>query len=219
MSKWAVTYEVTASGRTRVGTWRGGDVGTVLFLPGRGDSLELREPAARMLSAWGLTTVLVEHAGQGGSGHLGSHPQAVHIHDFGDHLGTARQVARRIATGSAPGPLLLLAHSMGGLIALPLIAEPGVRFAAAVITAPMWRFAEALPLPALRTVAYAMGQFGRTRMFTWGERPWSLDGCLDMRTTNPVQRRRLTTFAGDRPTTTCSAADSPGGGCAPPARS
>jgi lysophospholipase len=187
---WSVTLD--PAGGTRVGTWRGTGRGTVVVVPGRGDSLELREDVAARLAERGLTTVLVEHAGQGGSGRLGRHPDAVHIGDFRVHLDAADRATARAAQD---GQVFVLAHSMGGLVAAHLLARHPGRVAGAVLTAPMWGFAGPVPLPVVRALAAAMTGLGRGREFAAGERPWDLAGCLAMRTDDPERRALLAGFA------------------------
>ncbi len=190
---WTVTRDPAGA---RVGTWRAGGPGTVVFVPGRGDSLELREDVASGLADRGLSTVMVEHLGQGGSGRLGRHPDAVHVDDFDVHLdAAARAVDRAVDRAVASGPVFLLAHSMGGLVAAHLLARRPRRVAAAVVTAPMWGFAGPVPLPVVRALATAMTHLGHGRDFAAGERAWRLDHCLDMRTTDPDRRAALTGFA------------------------
>ncbi len=176
----------------RVGTWRAGGPGTVVLVPGRGDSLELREDVAPRLADRGLSTVVVEHLGQGASGHLGRHPDAVHVDDLDVHLDAAARAADRAA---ADGPVFVLAHSMGGLVAAHLLARRPHRVAAAVVTAPMRGFAGPVPRPVVRALATAMTHLGHGRDFAAGERAWRLDRCLDMRTTDPDRRAALTGFA------------------------
>ncbi|MGL5930580.1 MAG: alpha/beta fold hydrolase [Dermatophilaceae bacterium] len=167
--------------------------GSVLLVPGRGDSLELREQTAEVLAGRGWSTIMVEHVGQGGSGHLGEHPDAVHIDDFAIHLRAAEHVVV-----STQGTLHLLAHSMGGLIGAHLVARHPGRFVGAVFTAPMWRFGAGSPLPVVRAISTAMVAMGRGRRFAAGERPWTEESCLDMRTGDPDRREFLASLARQR---------------------
>jgi lysophospholipase len=188
---WSVARDPV--GGARVGTWSGTGRGTVVLVPGRGDSLELREDVAARLADRGLTTVLVEHVGQGGSGRLGRHPDAVHVDDFRVHLDAADRATGRAAQD---GPVFVLAHSMGGLVAAHLLARRPHRVAAAVLTAPMWGFGGPVPRPVVRALATGLTCLGRGRDFAAGERPWDLPGCLDMRTADPERRAALARFAG-----------------------
>lgn len=175
----------------RVGRMSGSGDRTVLFVPGRGDSLELREDVGRRLARRAGAVVMVELRGQGGSGRLGRHPDAVHIDDFGQHLD---DIERVLATMPDDG-LLLVAHSMGGLLAAHLLARHHERFAAAAISSPMWRFTQ--PLPLVRTLASSARTLGRGDTFAAGEQPFDLATCLDMRTGRPGPSAdgRLETFA------------------------
>lgn len=189
-----ITTNPTPAGPTRVGWWDGPGAGTVLFVPGRGDSIELRAPVADGLAERGFSTVVVEHVGQGGSGRLGRHPDAVHVDDFAVHLDAVDRVVDAVVP-SARGPLYLLGHSMGGLLAGHLLVRHPGRFAAAVLTAPFWGFAGPLPLPAVRALSAAATAAGLGRELALGERPWDLESCLTMRTTDAAGRAALTEFA------------------------
>jgi lysophospholipase len=162
---------------------------TVLFVPGRGDSLELRESVGARLKQAGYSVVFTEHRGQGGSGRLGAHPDAVHIDSFWEHLAVIEE-----ALVTIQGPVHLLSHSMGGLLSLHLLARHPNRFASAAFSSPMWGFVDAPVWMAavLSTVASSLGQGKR---FAQGEGPFDLRTCLGMRTTSPVSEAVLKSFS------------------------
>jgi lysophospholipase len=175
---WSIARLRTDDGEVRVGRLRPpGANATVLMIPGRGDSLELRADPASRLAAAGLNVVMVEHHGQAASPGRGRRPDAVHIDTFDTHERTVRLVA-----DSIQGPVILLAHSMGGLIALHLLAAEPDRWPATVLTSPMWGFAGAPALPVVRAVSAAAVRLGLGRHLATGERPFAIDRCLRMRT-------------------------------------
>jgi lysophospholipase len=184
---WQVRWESGPEGPYRVGTAdpagerparasSAADPVTVLVLPGRGDSLELRARVAKGLIRHGVQVVMVEHVGQGASPGLGVRPDAVHIDDFDTHAAAALAEADRL-----DGPVVLLAHSMGGLVAAHVMAARPDRFASAVITSPMWGFASVLPLPVTRLLADLAGRAGKAAELAAGERPFDVESCLRMR--------------------------------------
>jgi lysophospholipase len=176
--EWSIAPLRTRDGAVRVGRIRtpGADA-TVLMIPGRGDSLELRaDPASRWqrpdsTSSWWSTTARQRRQAAAGA------PDAVHIDTFDTHERTVRLVA-----DSIQGPVILLAHSMGGLIALHLLAAEPDRWPATVLTSPMWGFAGAPALPVVRAVSAAAVRLGLGRHLATGERPFAIDRCLRMRT-------------------------------------
>jgi lysophospholipase len=165
-------------GVVRVGRMAGNGRHSVVFVPGRGDSLELREAVGRRLARHASTVVMVELRGHGGSGRLGRHHDAVHIDDFEQHLYDIDNALHDLS-----GELHLVAHSMGGLLAAHLLARRPERFASAAISSPMWRFTQ--PLAVVRALAAAAGVFGRRRSFAAGEGPFDTATCVEMRTGRP----------------------------------
>lgn len=178
----------------RVGRMHGkGPKGTVLFIPGRGDSLELREGVGRRIARHAAEVVMVELRGQGGSGRLGRHPDAVHIDDFEQHIHDIENAIRGL------DELHLVAHSMGGLLGAHMLARKPHRFASAAISSPMWRFTQ--PLAVVRALAAAARAVGLRTNFAAGERSFDLATCVEMRTgsTGPSPDRELEHFAENHP--------------------
>ena len=195
---WQVRWERGAEGRYRVGTAAGRtrhpERTTVLFLLGRGDSLELRQDVATRLVASGARVVAVEHVGQGASPATGARPDAVHVGSFGTHVEAALAEAGRL-----DGPAVLLGHSMGGLVALHVLAARPDRFATAVLTSPMWGWAGSLPVWMARVIAGVAVRSGRGRQLAVGERPFDPASCLRMRGATDDQARALLAFAAQHP--------------------
>jgi len=161
-------------GVVRVGRMQGEGQGNVLFIPGRGDSLELREEVCRRIAHHAAAVVMVELRGQGGSGRLGRHPDAVHIDDFEQYL---RDVETAI---QGLDELHLVAHSMGGLLGAHMLGREPDRFISAAISSPMWRFTQ--PLAVVRPLAAAACAVGLRTSFAAGEGPFDVSTCVEMRT-------------------------------------
>ncbi|KAI9008618.1 Alpha/Beta hydrolase protein [Hyaloraphidium curvatum] len=192
-SVWAIDWLSTPAGAIRLGrartAFRGPSTPTVLIIPGRGDSLELRAWVAARLARMGADVVMAEHLGQGGSRALGRHPGAVHVGSFSQHLDAVEAVLEGIN-----GPAYLLAHSMGGLLAAHLLARHPDRFAGAVLTSPMWRFA-GVPTWLAAALAKVALLFGWGDEFALGEGPFSLQACTQMRTSGKTDRDQLVALA------------------------
>jgi len=110
--------------------------GSLLFLPGRGDSYEKYLETLDHWHAQGWRVTASDWRGQAGSGRLGLDAVTGHVSDFAiwvDDL-AALWVQWRAAT---PGPHVVAGHSMGGHLVLRAVAEGRIDPDAVVLSAPM----------------------------------------------------------------------------------
>ena len=100
--------------------------GTVLIVHGLGEHIGRYAHVAAQLNAWGWSAVGYDHRGHGGSeGTRGAlHHSDDLLHDLAAMIDSAR--------ARSPGPLVLLGHSMGGLVAARFVA------ASSMPGAPAW---------------------------------------------------------------------------------
>ena len=142
--------------------------GSLLFVPGRGDFLEKYLESLNHWNKRGWQVTALDWRGQALSGRLGADSVTGHIEDF------ATWVADLAAfwadwTAQTPGPHVLVAHSMGGHLALRAVAESQVRPDALVLSAPMLGFVRhGLPPVLSRLVARVMCTLGDPRRPAWG---------------------------------------------------
>lgn len=111
----------------------------MLLLQGRSEFLEKYEHVAAALVDRGFEVRAFDWRGQGGSTRPLADPEKGHVARFEDYLGDL--CAWRAALPAPPGPEILLAHSMGGHLALRHLLTPGPLggdAAAAVLVAPMF---------------------------------------------------------------------------------
>lgn len=110
--------------------------GSLLFLPGRGDFYEKYLEAMNHWHRQGWQVTALDWRGQAMSGRLGHDDSTGHVADFAIWVG---DLAAFWAQWSAetPGPHVVIAHSMGGHIALRTLAEQRIDPAALVLSAPM----------------------------------------------------------------------------------
>lgn len=123
--------------RIRAAIWPGGDQGTVFLLPGRTEYVEKYGRAARDLAARGYTTLSLDWRGQGLADHPLADKMSGHVSDFSEYqldFDAALTLAR---TQNLPRPYFILAHSMGGCIALRSLLRD-LPIHAVAFTAPMW---------------------------------------------------------------------------------
>lgn len=105
--------------------------GTLLIAHGLGEHAERYAPLAARLNAQGWSVRAYDLYGHGRSsgrrGHLARDTQ---------HLEHLAEVAAATSTGGAAGPLVVLGHSMGGLIAASAVARGLLRPDALVLSSP-----------------------------------------------------------------------------------
>ena len=143
--------------RLRIAVWPQGSKGTVLILPGRTECVEKYGRTAADLARRGYASLAVDWRGQGLSDRLAAMPMLGHIARFTDYQRDLRAVRAALAPLHLPQPLFLLAHSMGGTIALRALMD-GFPVQAAAFTAPMWGIHIA---PSLRPLARAIATGAR----------------------------------------------------------
>jgi lysophospholipase len=161
-------------------------------MPGRGDAYE---KYLESLEHWRLQSWRVSAAdwrGQAGSGRLGADAITGHVDDFALWVDDLAAFWRDWSQ-DRDGPLALVAHSMGGHLALRAIVERALEPApsALVVIAPMFDvLPEGVPLLLRRGLARTMCAVGDPRRpaWKWSERPGEL----------PAFRQALLTHDPDR---------------------
>ncbi len=120
--------------------------GTVVILQGRNECIEKYYETIGDLSRRGLGTAIMDWRGQGGSDRLIGDREKGHVVSYDDYVADLDQFFEEIVLPDCVGPFFVLAHSMGGLIAL--LAAPRLvnRVRRMVLSAPLLAF-ENLPLP------------------------------------------------------------------------
>lgn len=111
---------------------------TVVLLTGRAEFIEKYRETAAELTRRGFRVVQMDWRNQGLSGRPLANRQIHHLRDFtvlrDDLALLVERVALPVADG---GPLMVMAHSMGGLVAVLHMAAAPDLYAAAVLSAPM----------------------------------------------------------------------------------
>ncbi|TPG13733.1 alpha/beta hydrolase [Sphingomonas oligophenolica] len=144
--------------------------GRVLVLGGRGDIVEKYLEILGHLHAEGWSVTTFDWRGQGGSGRLSPNSRVGHAADFAIFV-------RDLAdfwdewTQQADGPAMLIAHSMGGHIALRALAERAIDPAAVVLVAPMVGIRSPIGAWAGAWLARIMARMGDPARAAWRVRP------------------------------------------------
>ena len=116
MSQRTQSELATASGeRLALHTWLPGaePCGAVVVVHGLGEHAARYEPVAAALNEAGFAVFGADHRGHGRSSGLRGH-----VDGFGEYVADLADVMTYARTQVPAGPLLMLGHSMGGLIAL-----------------------------------------------------------------------------------------------------
>ncbi len=153
----AVWVRASDGVRIRVGYWPlSGAKGTVLLYPGRTEYIEKYGRAARDLAARGYATLAVDWRGQGLADRLTDDAMSGHVDLFADYQHDVAAMTSVAQALDVPGPLFLLAHSMGGCIGLRAIMNE-LPVAACAFSGPMWGIQISAPL---RPVAWSLSWAG-----------------------------------------------------------
>jgi len=129
--------------------------GCVVLLGGRVEFIEKYFEVVGELQARGLDVATLDWRGQGLSSRLLARREIGHIDAFQTYETDLRYVIERFVRPRAAPPYVLLAHSMGGAIALRALLNGLPQCAAAALSAPMTRI---LPHRATRWAARALAE-------------------------------------------------------------
>ena len=168
------TWDAPDGWRHRTFAWTAdGGRGTLLFQGGRGDIVEKYLEAFVRWHAAGWSVLSFDWRGQGGSGRLCADPRVGHCDDFGHYVADLTAFWAEFVM-PRPGPHVVVAHSMGGHLALRALIERKISPAAAVLVAPMLGLRSKPLNPRVGArVAWLMTRIGRPDRLAWksNERP------------------------------------------------
>ena len=119
----------------------GGVRGTILLLQGRNECIEKYFETAGDLADLGFASIAFDWRGQGGSERTLSDPQRGHVRSFAAYESDLLAVLDAMQ-GEARGPVTVVAHSMGALIALLAAPRLAGRVERMVLLAPLLRLVQ-----------------------------------------------------------------------------
>ena len=149
--------------------------GSMLFLPGRGDHYEKYLETLAYYAAAGWRVTAIDWRGQGASGRFLEDPQVGHIDDFSTWIADLRTFWAKWKS-ETPAPHVVLAHSMGGHLAMRGLVEKAMDPVAVAMSAPMLGIQTGgLPLSWNHAFAKMMCRMGKDRTAAWkvSEKPLS----------------------------------------------
>lgn len=114
-----------------------GSRGTVLFLNGRTEFMEKYGEVVEDLNRRALAVYTCDWRGQGLSSRTLEDPRKGHVNRFEDYLADLDRLVAILQHRDVRRPLILLGHSMGGHLAVRLLARKPGLFDRAVLSAPM----------------------------------------------------------------------------------
>jgi lysophospholipase len=140
--------------------------GTVLLLHGYTEFIEKYFEVVSRLQARGFAVVTYDHRGQGLSTRLLPDSQGGYVTSYADMASDVIRVLDEAVIPSLPRPYLLMAHSMGGNVALRVLQEHPGRFERAVLSAPMTGF-PLLPVWLMVAIAGVYVWLGLGASYAW----------------------------------------------------
>lgn len=148
--------------------------GSILFQTGRGDIFEKYLEVLHHWHEQGWHITAFDWRGQAGSGRLTKAANCGHIDDFATYIDDFRAFYAEWAA-AAPGPRVVMGHSMGGYLVLRALVEEEIQPDAAVLLAPMLGFKSMIPFP--ERFARFMGNLGDPTRPAWksNEKPYTRD--------------------------------------------
>jgi lysophospholipase len=111
--------------------------GVCVLLNGLTEFVEKYQEVASELNARGFTVVSLDWRGQGGSERMAPGNRKIHVRDFDEYDLDLITLMREFVPPQTEGPIIALAHSLGGHVLLRHLKENRRRFASAVLIAPM----------------------------------------------------------------------------------
>ena len=134
--------------------------GTVFLLQGRTEFMEKYADIIASLQERGLSVATLDWRGQGGSPRLLRNRNKGHIEDFDDYLLDLDALTAEAHHRQLPQPFHILAHSMGGAIALMALARGPSPFTRAVLCAPLVKIARLPSQTGARLIARVLASLG-----------------------------------------------------------
>lgn len=142
--------------------------GTICLFQGRTEFIEKYFETIEDLRKRGFAVATLDWRGQGGSERLLSSSRKGYVRNFDDFQQDVDVFMTQFALPDCPGPLYLLAHSMGGAIAVETLRRRPNWFDRAVLSSPMLGLAGFFGSDAARLGTKVLNTVGLGRFFVPG---------------------------------------------------
>lgn len=141
--------------------------GTVVILQGRTEFIEKYFETIADLRRRGFAVAAFDARGQGGSARLLADRRKGHVRDFADYVNDFDAVMQEVILPDCPPPYYVLAHSMGGMVALLSAERVHTQIERMVISAPLIALARMPPMRLAQATGFLM-YFGLGETFMPG---------------------------------------------------
>ncbi len=162
----------------RYGIGDGGDkpAGSVVLLNGRSEFLEKYEEPAQQLMERGFAVFSFDWRGQGLSKRCLANRHKGHVGHFDEYVTDLHEMMTRVFAPRVRQPVIVLAHSMGGHVALRWMHDHGQLWDRAVLSSPMIDI-DTRPFPGwfVRALARMMVKTGRAGSYAPGNGDYDPD--------------------------------------------
>lgn len=146
--------------RLRAAFWRATDHrGTIMLCHGRSEFIEKYYAVIARFLAMGLSVMTFDWRGQGLSDRLLEERLPGYVDSFASYQHDLRAAFSALEE-RAEGPVILVAHSMGGCIATRYLSAPKQAIKGAIVTAPMYDLMlPTMAVPALRAISWSIAHW------------------------------------------------------------
>lgn len=176
---------------------------TIVLLNGQSEFIEKYLEVIRDLNVRGFAVVTFDWRGQGGSARGLADPLKGYVGDFSEYDDDLVSFMDQVVGKLTSRPPLVLAHSMGGHMALRALHDHPEMFHAAVLVAPMLGIASrGYPVGMVRTITSLQTLFGKDKKFAWGmakRDPLKVDFTGQLCTSDMIRFERTQTILKDYP--------------------
>lgn len=153
--------------------------GTIVFMEGMGGFVESYEKFCCWFVDQGYDVLTFDWRGQGASGRVTLKETLLHIESFDDYIHDLEDILE-FHEEETTTPLIFVASSMGGNIALRYIDENPEMVDGLILLSPMVDINTApYPYPIARGIANIAYQLGAGENFVFGYNKFSLESCLE----------------------------------------
>lgn len=172
--------------------------GVCVLLHGQTEFIEKYVEVIGELQGRGFTVATLDWPGQGGSYRMLANPLKAHIGNFSEYDTALWLFMDEIVRPHGDQPPVVLAHSMGGHIALRAMHDRPNAFRCAVLSAPMIRaLTRGYPRWLARTACFVENLIGAQDDWVWGmdgRDPLKVTFDLQLVTSDPARFERTQTF-------------------------
>jgi len=143
--------------------------GLCVLLHGLSEFIEKYTEVIDELRGRGLVVATFDWRSQGGSQRCLADPLKIHVEDFSQYDADLAAFMEQVAYPLAQGPIIALAHSMGGHILLRALKAKPTLVRAAVLSAPMIGMqTDGYPSSVARSICKLQTVFGHREDWVWG---------------------------------------------------